>query len=907
MKKLFAILLVLAMLIPMGVVVQAEEAVETKPFVLIQWQGFESELSNVYQMPFFWANSGKLDTPEPIAWQNDYSIDGIAESLKEEFNSRPDGARFLNYCLVPTAFKNREEAVVFVDEGVKISQDWLHLFLTEYKSIGGKLDGLVVDVEFEDLYATYIHSRYAVNDPLIYDKIVKHPLYATDIRPELEARGFKFYPNVTEYTPEIYSIHPSAGAEYAQSRSIWDAVLRSYINGKVTEACSPVWEYYPDAIVSDYQSKNIKPWLKEGNDFGGIEGSGGVYTTAGNSNNENTYSVRPYNFFEDPTTHGPRYATLPGYNKAVYENVPFNYFMYDTNLFKNTYLAADGMDVSFWIAHHLYNTKNKNSVSMTPYYAETILHMGLLNPSHFLGYIIESEVLAIGEIDDYEIALQIVNDIMVELTRVVGAADRKPIDSWAMPTWNNSFIVSGMTAGGKNYWRLTPDTTKVSLENFQVQGASDPTFSVNGQTITFPQGKIIETGNVRTVGTCGYWIETPAGVEPTITRAANYHSVYPAYMETYDGYAAGMEYTFKNALPTACWEMKKVGDSSAIVQADPANANNQVLALKGNYTLNNVNMPQNITAGDSYAEHQAWEVTVTVPADMAADAEAVLLSITSNKKKITDGGFKIAGGKIYYSQNGEYVELAGVAATGGSKFTLKREMDFSKADAYTCDYYVYDATGKLIAKANDIAIGEQELPVEGITMSCSKVVGEALLLDNYKLYPTRVGTDFELYDAKTGMKVTDINANRTANTAYRFAWLNATQTEKTYSVVAAYSDGTEAVIKEIKLAPNMEGVITGIAEIAQDKPARIYLRCDSPADPEEEVGMAGDNTQQPGASGMDPMMIVLIAVAALVLIGAVVVVVISTKKPAKSKKVVVEETKIEEATETAEEPKADEE
>ena len=757
MKKLFAFLLVLAMLIPMGTIAQAEEAVGTKPFYMLQWGEFQSDLTNVYNMPFVWTNKAFLNAGNILGstWvslADSYDVHEVAAALADQFATQPAGSRGFIFCLAPDAFRSDSyrEDIVFVDKGVAAVQLWLHEFLKTFKANNGQLDHLVIDIEFEDLYATYIHSRYAVKDPLIYKKIVDNPLYATDIRPKLEERGFKFFPNVTDETPEIFSIHPSSGDEYKQSRSIWDAVLRSYINGKVTEACKEVWDYYPDCIVSDYQSKNIRPWLKELSDAGGVEGVGGNFEHAGNSSNENTYSVRPYSFWTT-ASQAPKYATLPGYNKAVYDNVPFSYFMYDINLFKNNYLAANGVDVSYWIAHHLYNTKNENSPSETPYYVETILHTGLLDPSNFMGYIIKSEV---GDAAKYELALQIVDDAMKELTRVVGAADRKPLD--VATDWNSKFLLSGMYAGGSNYYRITPDTTVISLEDFKVADAKDPTFRVNGETVTFPGGEIITDGNVRELGTCGYWIKTATDVKPVITRDANYWTTYPTYQETYDGFEVGTEYTFKTALPTACWEVKKNKDSIGTIAADPLDPNNKVLALKGTYNMANVNLPKNVTAGDTYAEHQAWEITVQVPADMAAEAEVTLLRITNEKRKPTDGGVKIVGGKLYYDNAGAYVEMENVAITAGAKYKIVREMNFTNPEAVTCSYYVYDGTGALIGRAKNVPATVMDVPVFAINLGVTGVTGEAVLLDNYKLYPTKVGYDFELYNADTGIQYTDI-------------------------------------------------------------------------------------------------------------------------------------------------------
>ena len=86
-----------------------------------------------------------------------------------------------------------------------------------------------------------------------------------------------------------------------------------------------------------------------------------------------------------------------------------------------------------------------------------------------MGYIIQSEI---GYEDDYYFCLDIVDDVMKELTRMVGAADRKPID--VQTSWNSSFVLSGMTAGGKNIWRITPDmSTGVTKESFKVEGEED--------------------------------------------------------------------------------------------------------------------------------------------------------------------------------------------------------------------------------------------------------------------------------------------------------------------------------------------------------------------------------------------------------------------------------------------------
>ena len=899
MKKLLAILLVLALLLPMGTVAHAEEA-EKDPFYLMQWNDDDSDLTNVYPMPFFWLREQDVGKENAIPFGGANTYVEVAENLLEYFKDYPDGTRFINFAMLQNLMRKEGyyEDVIYFDKAVEATKEWLNGFLPVYKSMGGKLDGLIFDLGMYDISANNIQAYEYSHNKNIYREIAENPLYETDIRPRLVERGFKFYDKITEETPELFCLHSSTGDEYAKSRAIWNTVVRSYVNQKVTETCEPLWKYYPDAESTDYCSSASKTWLKS---YGGHASgsSGGNYITAGTSSNENFYSNRPAStFFADKN--GPVYNTISGYNSAVYEDTTFNYFLCDANLFKNVYLGAEDNQVTWWPREYFYNKEDANATSFTPYYSETLLHMGMLDPQYFLGFVIRREV---NHEVSYDFCLQIIDDVLDELNRMVGYADRKPIH--VVPAWNYRFVLSGTYANGRNVWRLTPDIAEISLEEFKVEGAADPTFSVNGTTVTFPQGKIVADSKIRgcvnydaenltwdTIenNSCGYWIETPKDVMPIITRAENYHSEYPAYGEDYEDYKLGTEYNYKNALPVGAWEVAKKGSSSAVVQANPADANDQVLALTGNYTLKNVKLPKNITAGDSYAEHQAWEVSVTLPSDMAEDAEVVLLNVINDKKKSKDGGFKLAGGKVYYAKGEEYAELEGVTLTAGTEYTLKRELDFTNAEALTSDYYVLDASGNVLGSIKDVPMAQIEIPVFAISIACTNVTGSAVLLDDYKLYPTEVATDFEVYGARLGMKITETDKAQSEDVAYRLSWMNATQKEKTYSVVAAYYNGetlaSEEVIKEVKLAPNMEGVETGIVELGEKgKAVRVYLRDDNPA--EEEGTGTGDPSapsEDPG-EGLDMMTIILIAAAAVVLIAVIVVViVVSSKKKAKAAK-----------------------
>ncbi len=886
MKRFLAILLALTMVLPMCVFANAaDEKVTAKPFVMTNSEILsDADYDNYYGKIQFWSrNSDQYMSDDSMIISvpgHGNEIKKIAENLKETFEEYPEGTRYLRYTALRPVMLRHQEDTIFFEKGIQIANEWFTEFINYYKSIGGKIDGVVADVEIFDVFC-YDMTQAALKNPMIYKDIVENPNYATKIRPALEERGFKFWPNVSDHTPEIYSINLNSGNEYAQSRSIWDIVIRNHLNQYVNEAfLEPLLANYPDAILCDYQARTTYSWLKTPNDKGVIA-SGGNYYTAGNVNYMNSYAARPgTGFFKDGNT--VVYKNLPSYNGTVWEDNPFNMVLWDTINAKN--LKASAPDGKFTATMTFYNyTGRQTSYCNNAYYSEIMYHMGMLDPTPFQSYCIESEIVNRGT--DVNEAVKVISELLDELTRVAGYSDRKHIP---MPyTWNDKYIVTGMYANGRNIWRITPDTTGgMTLKDFKVEGAKDPTFSIAGQTITFPGGKIIEDSKISVVGTCGYWVETAKDVVPVISYIENRYEEYPAFIETYESYKANANFDFNTANPSGCYEVKKTKNATAkIVAVDGNNA----LAFTGDFSLKLKEILKNVTAGDTYAENQAWEVEVTVPANMAAEAEIVALNIFGTKSKADEGGFKIAGGKVYYDKAGEYVELEGVDVSAGGKLKLKRCVDFNNAEAFTSDYAVYDASGKLLGQVKDVPMVQVKIPVEKLNLSVAGVTGDAVLFDNFKLYTNGVGADFELYNAKTGIEYTDLETAKDSNTAYRLSWINATAYEKVYSIVAAYYNGDklveEKVVEEIKMAPGTDYVATGVVEVKDGQTVKVYARNDSQPEP-EDGGKPGSN--KPGATnpkGDDAtLLIVVIAAAVVLLVGIAVAVVLLTKKPAKKKK-----------------------
>ena len=814
MKRVAAIvlsLIMLVMLLPVGSIANAEK-VAAKPFYALNFQGITVDAPYLYELTSIYTpRTTDPNNPRDPSYGSARSIKQIAKAIKEEFDERPDGTRFILFDML-RASTGVAENIIYLDRPIEITREWLTSFLSEYKRIGGKLDGIIVDLEYSDAESYYLWKRiYKGSNPNIYADIVNDPRYKTRIRPLLEERGFKFWEDNSK--PEIWSIYADASGavpnylDYANCGTIWNNVINEVLVDAINESTfEPLIQFYPDAILSDYQRPDFKGWLKHVDDYGTVRF--GNVSKAGNASNFNTYTNRIANGFYGSTSK-PVYNKVPGYNNAVYGSDPFYMTLWDANLFKTIYSATDTGLVNAWVGGYTGYWSNGNicSTSETPYYSESIFHIAMLNQQPIMGYINQSYE-KYDEYDpdnEYDACLNVLSDIMAELTRVAGAADRKAIPTPA--TWNGNYVLSGMYAGGRNIWRITPNTEVKSLKDFKIKDKA-PTFSIDGQTIVFPQGRIIEDGDVREVDTCGYWIETPANVMPVITSETDRYSKYPSFGEDFAQYKAGKTFSSSSALPKNCWQ---VSGSALKIEA---NSGNNALAMTGTATVKNVNLPQNITAGDSYAKQQAWEVSFTLPAGLSANAELRLLATTDN-----GGGILIKNGKVYHDKSGTYQELSGVTLSAG-KYTVKREVDFRTAGAFTSSYYIYDANGKLLGQAKNILVANISLPITSIVMSCANVNGK-VLIDDYKLYPIGVTTDFEIYDAELGYKLGDVNDARTEDTAYRLSWMNATNEQK---VAYVYNVKTGSVIEKVDMAPGQDGVATGVVKVKAGSTVQLAVK-----------------------------------------------------------------------------------
>ena len=833
MKKALVLLLVLTMLAPLCLIRPAKAAVEKQPFYALGWSDFDEE-----KYPYL---DGLVTTSFSSIGENatfggpgmmygsydDEDVTKVAQSVKEQMDKRPAGTRYWHVFGISKILKLAPDHSIFLEHGVTQLREMFAAVLKKMKEIDCPLDGVVIDTEYVGMGSWYLYTQsgghsvdYYTKNKKIYAQIVKDSRYKTLIRPLLEERGFPFWPNPSGEKSEIFSIcYVNKGEEYDHARDIWNTVMRIHLNNYANQWCyEPLKAYYPDASLSDYQSHDSDSWLKlAGITDDGVALSGGSGIKVGTASSFSYYYARPgSDFFSS-------HKQYVSFNDAEYEASAFNGLLYDVNFTRHMLSSTDTKQIAPWITSYMYGGKKASSMAYTPYYTELLYHLGMFDPEPFLSYTYVNEYAEEGQDPSYTSpkylkTQKVMNEIMAALTEVAGYADRKPIE---MPQyWNAEFVVSGMYANGRNIWRITPNTDVISPESF-LHKSSDPTFSVKGQTITFPGGKILKDTAISEVGSCGYWVETPKDVMPVITADADRYAKYPSYEENFNSYDSGALTPEKMNQPYA-WKYSLGADSAAKVT-------DKALALTGDVRFLNEVIPQKITAGDSYAEDQTWEMTVTVPNGLSADAEIHLLKYEGAGTHILDGGIKIKGGKVYYGKvvDNAAVEDTVLAEIKPGTYTLKRVMNFNNPDNFTYSVYLLDSKGQELASATDVST-PTFTGITGISF-LTKKANKAVLVDDYKLYPSGFTTDFELYDADTGMNVKGDEAKnpRSKNTAFRLSWLNGTDEEKTVSVVAAIYEGSKLVsekaVKTLKMLPGCDGVETGVVEVKSGQRVKVYL------------------------------------------------------------------------------------
>lgn len=443
------------------------------------------------------------------------SVEAWAKQIKKQMDMREPGRRYMYiHTDICQDMLTEGDSFLWQTEDVEAMAALIDNFLCAYYEAGGELDGIYTDNEAG--MSTWQIRKDEDDDGEITDdidanlaNILNDDLYYDVIRPRLAERGFNFDINTNAGLCEIYDVgyyQKHIGSDYARQGManylIWLAVLDSYKNECLNKGIYDVAaKYYPEVYYANYQSVQR---------IAASYGSGThKYYLGGNRTQTGTHSspVLYNSAKEDATTYYPDGTKT---YLAVGEGSPYLEVRDLTNGMRGAVLASDDGKVMPWVVSSTYHTKDYNHINSDPaYFYEYLFHVAMCNPDALLFYgpryySTDTEEQVSGNIQGMTQALE-------EFNTYAAKSDARTLVEDTVRS--EDYILSGMYTDGRNLWRITPDNTVISPEDFLLASGADPTFCVSGQTITFPGGTILE--NVYSEH--GYWVETAAGVYPEIT------------------------------------------------------------------------------------------------------------------------------------------------------------------------------------------------------------------------------------------------------------------------------------------------------------------------------------------------------------------------------------------------------
>lgn len=423
------------------------------------------------------------------------NVEAKARAIKEEMDRREPGKRFLYiHTDASQDYLINDTDVLWQQEDVEELATLLDNFFKVYYEVGGQLDAVHTDIEA--VMTTWqvrgfdpegLGTLSAIIDRNL-NNITEDPLYTSYIRPQLAERGFNFKINTDLGRNELYDIgyyqayvNPDRVTKDKCNYLIWDAVASNYKNECLTQAIyEPARKYFPNVYYCNYGS----------NDRVAADYNGGVhkYELGGDRTKAGTHSC-PVLY---DSSAGSPYLEARGLANGM----------------RGVMLATEDGNVMPWVVskgYHSYSHIHED----VPYFYEYLFHIALCNPDALLLY--GPQYYNTDPADRVQLNITGMREALDEFNEYAVKTDAKTLIQNRINT--QDFMVSGMYTNGRNLWRITPDNTVVSVDEFLKSDNGNPTFYVSGQTVTFPGGRILDN----MYSEYGYWIETDAGVEPTIT------------------------------------------------------------------------------------------------------------------------------------------------------------------------------------------------------------------------------------------------------------------------------------------------------------------------------------------------------------------------------------------------------
>ena len=453
----------------------------------------------------------------------------VAQKMKKFMEKRPEGHRVI----MPIMAKNFSEPKgvgiggtfdnwFWWDEGVEIHIEAFKELFYYYKKIGGPdIDVMTLDYEIGcdvwNLEWDKIGGKTLLNDQQLeerYQAIIDDPRYLTDLRPTLEATGYEFYEGADHN--ELYNYRHNYGETNSEDkRNLYLGIL--YASERKDAYLNQIFEYVRDNFYPDIISMNY--------------GSSPRLYNPDNPSGEHHYEM----FQKEPPVEERKssyygnanarflYGSMSGDEKvpesssypfATFKKTPFNGVVKMLMNYEECMAWKDGADYKAhpWIGHYTwdYNTP----YASTDYWTELVFHLGLHGVDRFQPFNANNR----AQIESWSHCDQKFSRVLYELDEVAGFEGKRTMWEKIMPC-DQRYLLSGMTAGGKTVWRITPDLYTpdgkgghVTMESFLINEAQ-PTFQIGNQFVKFPEGSFIYESEINE-SEFGYWVISPEGARP---------------------------------------------------------------------------------------------------------------------------------------------------------------------------------------------------------------------------------------------------------------------------------------------------------------------------------------------------------------------------------------------------------
>lgn len=442
-----------------------------------------------------------------------YGVKAVAQNIWSQLELQPEGRRtiFIQRNFSPyTNTPNSDGKRIWWDEGVKVTYEMLDAFFKEFSSIGGKVDFLYADME-------HSYSMYAITPLASADryaaiaKIYNHERWP-EFKAALTARGYDHSEDGDIPLSSVWK-YGSPAKNYLKFNAVCSQMAADYFTAAIY---APAKKYFANIKYAEYGFSDRKTWL------GGYEMTahpnyiGGNLQVAGTHSAVPLYSKRTQGFAyqqflsEVGAEEDKKVTVYAGAGKDFAE------LQGTIEMLRISANATKDNTITPWIATQ---PVGKESYSDDRYRNEMFMHIALHNPDRLLHYNPSSYVKEEGD-DNIEVVVtqeeqsEMLMTVLDEVNGLIATEDRRSLNV-DHADFNVPFAISGIYTGGKNIWRITPDTAVVTPEAFKTAEEDSVTFAASGVTISFPGGRIVEVEN--TTSDIGYWVETANGVMPEIT------------------------------------------------------------------------------------------------------------------------------------------------------------------------------------------------------------------------------------------------------------------------------------------------------------------------------------------------------------------------------------------------------